>query len=89
MAYYIGFEPGDSSMNSIMDRMTKDLRIAPVPAAQAKVEITCRPSANGNYYFVLNHSGEKVHFTSNPAWKIVVGTEILEPYGITIYHGTD
>jgi beta-galactosidase len=85
-AYYIGFEPDESSMNRIMDRITQELEVNPIYSSPEKIEIISRPSANGNYYFVLNHSGEIVHYEHNPEWKSLLETDILEPYGIAIYY---
>ena len=84
-AYYIGLEPDDNLMNSIMDRITKELRIEPIAATPDNVEITGRPSPNGIYYFVINHRDEKVNFAPKPEWEAVLGKETLEPYGIAVY----
>jgi len=84
-AYYIGFEPDDNAMNRIMDRITKNAMISPLGPAASGAEIVCRPSANGNYYFVLNHSGEKLDFAPNPEWKAVLGPGVIEPYGVAVY----
>ena len=85
--YYIGFEPDDRSMKRIMDQITNKLRIAPIAEAQEKLEIVRRASAGENYYFVLNHSAENVEFNPEPGWELVLGTNILEPYGIAVYCG--
>ena len=84
-AYYIGFEPDGGSMKRIMDPITDNLRIEPIAAAPDKVEVIIRPSAYENYYFVLNHSGEKVSFAPKPGWKPVLGADTLEPYGIAVF----
>ena len=68
-----------------MDHITAELKIISISTAQDKVEIVRRSSASGNYYFVLNHSGETVRYAPNPAWKAVLGTNTLEPYGIAVY----
>jgi len=85
-SYYIGFEPDDALMSNIMDLITSELNIEPIAATPKNIEISRRTSKKGNYYFVLNHSGEKVEFTPNPGWKAVLGSDVLEPYGITVYY---
>jgi beta-galactosidase len=84
-AYYVGFEPDSELMRATMDRITTGLNVAPIAAGKDQVEVVRRPSMMGNYYFVLNHSGKKVSFTPGAGWKTVLGSDVLEPYGVTVY----
>ena len=84
-AYYIGFEPDSKLMNGVMDLITAKLRVEPISETPKDVELVCRPLANGNYYFILNHSCEEVRFLPNLKWEAVLGADMLEPYGIAVY----
>jgi len=83
--YYIGFEPDEDSMGRVMGIISGELQIRSMAGDEENIEVSCRPSANGNYFFALNHSGDKKKITAKPGWKAVLGTETLPPYGVTIF----
>ena len=50
------------------------------------VEFVRRSSADGNYYFALNHSDRPAKITPNPGWEAVLGSDTLEPYDVAIFY---
>ena len=84
--YYVGFEPDERLMSAIVDIISAKLGIKPISGAANGVEFVRRSSADGNYYFALNHSDRPAKITPNPGWEAVLGSDTLEPYDVAIFY---
>jgi beta-galactosidase len=88
-AYYIGLEPDEKLLCATMDAIMDKHHIQTMGNTADGVEVVRRSSDDGTYYFMLNHGDTVVAAIPNPGWKAVLGSEMLEPYGMAIFFERD
>lgn len=84
-AYYVGTELDSSLMACFVSRVTAGAGIASLGATEPGVELVRRRTADADYIFALNHSGEGRPLSVPPGWKAVIGSAVLGPFGYALF----
>ncbi len=85
-AWYVGCEPDDAMIASLTGKMLQGLGVKTlIDSAPEGLEFSSRTGSEGEYLFVMNHTGSEKKFDLPAGWKAQYGTEVLGPYGTACF----
>lgn len=84
-AYYMATEPGAEFAAALARLFLGDAGLRPIAPAEAGVEFARRRLSDRDLVFVLNHRGQDAAPSIPDAWRPLVGSAKLPPYGYAVF----
>jgi len=84
-AWYLTTAPDAGFMDTLADLWASEARVETLGDSQPGVELSRRRTADADFLFALNHTGEPRAHNPGPGWSTVVGGPSLSPYGFAVF----
>jgi beta-galactosidase len=85
LAYYVGTELGEKTMETFMARVLDEASVASLGQGASGVELARRRGSDYDYIFALNHTKEAKSLIVDPSWESRIGTGEIGPYGFSLF----